>query len=339
MPFRSKAQQKWMFAAESRGEVKPGTARKWAHATQEQGGKDAIEHLPEHVKKASINSSAINEAVAGQVMALAFRDELEKIAGLHLEKLAVVGQAVARVTGKVAEKALLTDAVQRGVVNLKNIGNQALTSLKGDVGATGKAKAVIEKAKATPGRVSGAAKEKSEVVLPKPAAKPAPAPASEAKPAAVERKRNVTPTVAPVAAPVAAAPPTTAVPVETPPKKAPRKAAPVQPAAAVPAAAPVTPVAAQPAVSYQPATPAAVKPSTPGAAAPAVAAPVSAVGSPTPGAGVAAPPIQTQTPAPATPPGFDIQKWWASLSPNTKALVGAGGGLAAGAVGTKVLQQ
>jgi hypothetical protein len=33
MPFKSKAQQKWMFAAEARGEVPVGTARRWAHET------------------------------------------------------------------------------------------------------------------------------------------------------------------------------------------------------------------------------------------------------------------------------------------------------------------
>jgi hypothetical protein len=34
MPFKSKAQQRWMFAAESRGEVPKGTARRWAHETK-----------------------------------------------------------------------------------------------------------------------------------------------------------------------------------------------------------------------------------------------------------------------------------------------------------------
>ncbi len=34
MPFKSRAQQKWMFAAEARGEVKKGTAERWAHHTK-----------------------------------------------------------------------------------------------------------------------------------------------------------------------------------------------------------------------------------------------------------------------------------------------------------------
>jgi hypothetical protein len=45
MPFRSKAQQRFMFAAESRGELPKGTAKRWAHHT------DDIKHLPEKVKK------------------------------------------------------------------------------------------------------------------------------------------------------------------------------------------------------------------------------------------------------------------------------------------------
>jgi hypothetical protein len=45
MPFKSKAQEKFMFAAEKRGDVKKGTAEEWAHATPN------IKKLPEHVKK------------------------------------------------------------------------------------------------------------------------------------------------------------------------------------------------------------------------------------------------------------------------------------------------
>lgn len=41
MPFQSKAQQRYMFAAEKRGDLKRGTAKKWAHETKD------IKHLPE----------------------------------------------------------------------------------------------------------------------------------------------------------------------------------------------------------------------------------------------------------------------------------------------------
>lgn len=45
MPFKSKAQQRWMFAAEARGEVPKGTAKQWADETPN------IKKLPERVKR------------------------------------------------------------------------------------------------------------------------------------------------------------------------------------------------------------------------------------------------------------------------------------------------
>jgi hypothetical protein len=45
MPLKSKAQQKWMFAAEARGELKKGTAARWAKHTPN------IKRLPKRVKK------------------------------------------------------------------------------------------------------------------------------------------------------------------------------------------------------------------------------------------------------------------------------------------------
>jgi len=45
-PFKSKAQQRFMFAAEARGEIEKGTAKRWADHTKN------IKNLPEHVKKA-----------------------------------------------------------------------------------------------------------------------------------------------------------------------------------------------------------------------------------------------------------------------------------------------
>lgn len=47
-PFKSKAQQRFMFAAEARGDVAKGTARRWAHETK------GIKKLPERVKKAGV---------------------------------------------------------------------------------------------------------------------------------------------------------------------------------------------------------------------------------------------------------------------------------------------
>ncbi len=45
MPFKSKAQQRYMFAAEKRGELKKGTAKRWAHETKN------INRLPNKKKK------------------------------------------------------------------------------------------------------------------------------------------------------------------------------------------------------------------------------------------------------------------------------------------------
>jgi len=46
MPFKSKAQQRWMFAAEARGELPKGTADRWAKETK------SIKSLPEHKGRA-----------------------------------------------------------------------------------------------------------------------------------------------------------------------------------------------------------------------------------------------------------------------------------------------
>lgn len=40
-PFRSKRQMRFMFAAEARGDIPKGTARRWAHKTK------SIKKLPE----------------------------------------------------------------------------------------------------------------------------------------------------------------------------------------------------------------------------------------------------------------------------------------------------
>lgn len=45
MPFKSKAQQRFMFAAQERGDLPKGTAEKWAKHTPD------IKSLPEKVKK------------------------------------------------------------------------------------------------------------------------------------------------------------------------------------------------------------------------------------------------------------------------------------------------
>ena len=44
MPYKSKAQQRFMFAAEKRGDVEDGTAERWAKETPD------MKKLPERVK-------------------------------------------------------------------------------------------------------------------------------------------------------------------------------------------------------------------------------------------------------------------------------------------------
>lgn len=44
MPFKSKSQARFMFAAEKRGDVEPGTAERWAKETP------SMKALPEKVK-------------------------------------------------------------------------------------------------------------------------------------------------------------------------------------------------------------------------------------------------------------------------------------------------
>jgi hypothetical protein len=46
MPFKSKSQQRWMFAAEKTGQVKPGMAEQFAHETP------SIKALPVKAPKA-----------------------------------------------------------------------------------------------------------------------------------------------------------------------------------------------------------------------------------------------------------------------------------------------
>jgi len=45
MPFKSKSQQRMMFAKEAAGEVAKGTARRWAHETKD------MKRLPEKKRK------------------------------------------------------------------------------------------------------------------------------------------------------------------------------------------------------------------------------------------------------------------------------------------------
>jgi hypothetical protein len=48
VPFKSKAQQRWMFSAESHGDLPKGTALRWAHDTP------SIKKLPQRVFRSKV---------------------------------------------------------------------------------------------------------------------------------------------------------------------------------------------------------------------------------------------------------------------------------------------
>lgn len=91
MPFKSRSQQKWMFSAQSRGDLPKGTAERWAHHTKN------IKKLPEHVKKAFIVS---------------FEKEAAGLASSTLDKagLLALGAPVAYHTVKAIRKGDTTEA-------------------------------------------------------------------------------------------------------------------------------------------------------------------------------------------------------------------------------------
>jgi hypothetical protein len=61
MPFKSKAQQRFMFASEAEGELPKGTAKRWANETEKKKG--GIEALPEKVKPMKKSAAEIAEKV------------------------------------------------------------------------------------------------------------------------------------------------------------------------------------------------------------------------------------------------------------------------------------
>lgn len=60
MPFKSKAQQRFMFAAEERGDVPEGTAKRWAHHTKNIKKLPEHKHKSKHEKKAAFIEAFVN---------------------------------------------------------------------------------------------------------------------------------------------------------------------------------------------------------------------------------------------------------------------------------------
>jgi len=91
MPFKSKAQQKFMFAAEERGDLPKGTAKRWADETP------SIKKLPKKVKKKSSKNTKKahfleRQEIADLVKSAALKtldqsDELKSLAKRQLKLL------------------------------------------------------------------------------------------------------------------------------------------------------------------------------------------------------------------------------------------------------------
>ena len=57
MPFKSKAQKRFMFAAESRGDIKPGTAERWQAETKKTLPETVVvSHVDDHPEAAKQKS-------------------------------------------------------------------------------------------------------------------------------------------------------------------------------------------------------------------------------------------------------------------------------------------
>lgn len=82
MPFKSRAQQRWMFAAESRGELPKGTAMEWAHATQLLPG--GFKKLPERIKKTRLKDEKMkHQKAAEDSMEVLFKQGASHLSGLQ----------------------------------------------------------------------------------------------------------------------------------------------------------------------------------------------------------------------------------------------------------------
>lgn len=127
MPFKSKAQQSFMFAAEARGELPKGTAKRWARHTPD------MKNLPARVKKdEDTDKKAFAVAFVVKCAAAGVTDP-EAVAALA-EELASTVEADARIKAADWSSVLgqsVTWPMVAGTVGLPLVGGYAL----GRVGA------------------------------------------------------------------------------------------------------------------------------------------------------------------------------------------------------------
>ena len=63
MPFKSKAQRRFMYAAESRGEIKPGTSEEWQRKTKKTLPETTVVSHVDSDKEASKQKSDFHKKV------------------------------------------------------------------------------------------------------------------------------------------------------------------------------------------------------------------------------------------------------------------------------------
>ena len=150
MPFKSKAQQRFMFAAEERGDVPKGIAEEWAHKTKN------IKKLPEHKKKASEIAPEVLlllGTVLGGGAYLGYKHKLQKvpkeaseIAGAVMRKVSTKGKTAALLARRVICKvATITNEDVQGALATgkpaRNIEDDEINEMASEWRARGKEEA------------------------------------------------------------------------------------------------------------------------------------------------------------------------------------------------------
>jgi hypothetical protein len=99
VPYKSKSQERFFFAAEARGDMPKGTARRWAHHTK------SIKALPEHVGHGEKKSSVMQDLDAGLEMLFGPAAQAKQAAGgpLSLQQLGPIPYELRDIGSGIAE--------------------------------------------------------------------------------------------------------------------------------------------------------------------------------------------------------------------------------------------
>lgn len=99
MPLKSKAQQRWMAAAEDRGELPKGTLHRWAAHTKN------LKKLPEHVEKKAeerrrfVTAFLVKCARAGLTTPAQLAEAAEGLAAVTTKRATVLGDLAGKAVG------------------------------------------------------------------------------------------------------------------------------------------------------------------------------------------------------------------------------------------------